>query len=434
MVNPDITMDGSQLPSNCSYVDYVGNKLYEYVAVIKLIKELATSEAARQSLFDGFMDSAAGHLIKGDVLSGIAKTARSRAADHADAAVNGSWEDTINQFGHDWFSNEYTLPWAKDGSREIYHKRVAADETQRAATAQKAADFEYALAKEKAKEFFVSLWKAIEKRWRECGILYAVATTATDAVFLVGELALGAGLSAGAMALLKSVKFTAHVSLPAITKAVGSAAKTGARVTKDTLVTVRATIGVAGSAMRKLERTYRAGDLHAEFKLDDVHAGNLMDDTQNGIKGKTDKDEPGAKPNGKYTDQQLATAKEKGIDPKWVKPDGRINWPPNDGFDGPKIMETMPKGTMLDRYGDNNGGYLAPSGTPFGKRALPANDVNRTLRQYEVLKPLDLWSGPAQPWFDQIGGGKQFMVPDNKDIDYLIQKEYLKETGSPFRD
>ncbi|MDR6671022.1 hypothetical protein J2X71_007313 [Rhizobium sp. 1399] len=34
------------------------------------------------------------------------------------------------------------------------------------------------------------------------------------------------------------------------------------------------------------------------------------------------------------TPQQLASAERLGVDPRWIKPNGEILWPPNDGFSG----------------------------------------------------------------------------------------------------
>ncbi len=39
--------------------------------------------------------------------------------------------------------------------------------------------------------------------------------------------------------------------------------------------------------------------------------------------------------------------------------------PPNDGFFGGRVIEVLPAGTRIDRYGDNDGRYFVPEGTPF---------------------------------------------------------------------
>ncbi|MBO0664609.1 hypothetical protein LQ948_18830, partial [Jiella sp. MQZ9-1] len=205
----------------------------------------------------------------------------------AERAKNGSFEDWVNQFGHDWFG--YPVPWAQDGNAKAYNERWAREETKRAETLQDAADTEYAIAKGKLKEFFVSLWHEIKRRWKECGVLYAVATTATDAAFFVGELALGAGLTAGAIKLLKSIKFMTHIS--GVASGIGGAVAETAIVTKDTLVSVTAVMGAPGSVMRRIIRTYKAGDLEAEVEELQYHSGVLREDPQKPLKDNDAPDE-----------------------------------------------------------------------------------------------------------------------------------------------
>jgi len=109
----------------------------------------------------------------------------------------------------------------------------------------------------------------------------------------------------------------------------------------------------------------------------------------------------------------------------WKQADGEWKYPPNDGFvDVPK-SETLHIGTRIDRYGDSNGRFLAPEGTPLGQRALPP-DVNLNLKRiYEVVKPLPTQSGKTTAWFDQRGGGIQYKT--SKSVQWLIDKGYLKE-------
>lgn len=79
---------------------------------------------------------------------------------------------------------------------------------------------------------------------------------------------------------------------------------------------------------------------------------------------------------------------------------------------------------------------MAPAGTPIEMRAILPTTPD-ALRSYEVVKPLPVLSGNASPWFDQVGGGMQFVSPKNglaslsidKDffsIDYLVEDGYLK--------
>jgi len=102
---------------------------------------------------------------------------------------------------------------------------------------------------------------------------------------------------------------------------------------------------------------------------------------------------------------------------------GKMMWPKNDGFQGNPEYATLKKGTMLDRYGDDTGQFLAPKGTPFDQRTLPPNYVNKQLSIYEVTRPLPVLQGTAAPsfWFNASGGGTQYMLP----IQYYLNKGYL---------
>lgn len=68
------------------------------------------------------------------------------------------------------------------------------------------------------------------------------------------------------------------------------------------------------------------------------------------------------------TVQQLASARDLGVDPRWVRSDGRIDWPPNNGFDGPPTITELQPGARFDRYGGgfqggafrDGGGFVSP--------------------------------------------------------------------------
>ena len=109
---------------------------------------------------------------------------------------------------------------------------------------------------------------------------------------------------------------------------------------------------------------------------------------------------------------------------KGVSPiNGRMMWPKNDGFQGNPEYAMLPKGTMLDRYGDDTGQFVAPQGTPFDQRALPPSYVNKPLNVYEVTQPLPVLQGTTAPsfWFNSGGGGTQYMLP----IQYYLNNGYL---------
>ncbi|WOI35372.1 glycohydrolase toxin TNT-related protein (plasmid) [Tritonibacter scottomollicae] len=132
--------------------------------------------------------------------------------------------------------------------------------------------------------------------------------------------------------------------------------------------------------------------------------------------------------------QQIATANDLGIDPRWINADGSIDWPPNDGFDGPQTITELQPGARFDRYGgrfDENGqfvdtgGYVSPTGVPFEQRSLPNSSVNRPYQEYEVLQPIpNVSSGSAAPWFGQPGGGTQYQLPMS--IESLVEQGFIR--------
>ena len=88
-------------------------------------------------------------------------------------------------------------------------------------------------------------------------------------------------------------------------------------------------------------------------------------------------------------------------------------WPLNDGFEGTPETITLQPGTMVDRYGYPTGRFVAPAGTPFEMRSLPADYYYKyPLHTYEVIKPIQVKAGVTAPWFNQPGRGIQYMFFD----------------------
>ena len=125
------------------------------------------------------------------------------------------------------------------------------------------------------------------------------------------------------------------------------------------------------------------------------------------------------------TSDQLASAKSYGVDPKWVKPDGKLDYPPNDGFLGIPENSILKPGTKIDRYGTDQGSYFSPEGTPFDQRSLPPKSSDGTYKRYIVTKPLPAQSGSTAPWFGQSGGGMQFKT--QMTVEDLVRGGYIKE-------
>ena len=96
----------------------------------------------------------------------------------------------------------------------------------------------------------------------------------------------------------------------------------------------------------------------------------------------------------------------------WVQ-NGQINWPPNDGCDGTEKSETLPQGTLVDRYGSDYGTFFAQPGTPYEARALPYDTSTLPYHIYIVAQPLTVLECRIAPWFGEPGGGEQYKAPEN---------------------
>ena|GEM_PF-2315155 len=122
------------------------------------------------------------------------------------------------------------------------------------------------------------------------------------------------------------------------------------------------------------------------------------------------------------------TMKTFGVSKEWVKADGTLRWPTNDGFEGLATLRQLKPGEIVDRFGSpEQGQFMSPIGTSFEARALPPTSIDRTYYQYKVLKPLPVQEGKVASWFDQPGGGTQYKVDDDFDIQQLIDDGYLEE-------
>ena len=85
----------------------------------------------------------------------------------------------------------------------------------------------------------------------------------------------------------------------------------------------------------------------------------------------------------------------------------------------------MQPGTLIDRYGAPTGRFVSPAGPSFGARALASPEGYENYYLYEVLKPLDVKSGPASPWFGEAGGATQYTLPGK--IEELIEQGALRQ-------
>lgn len=125
---------------------------------------------------------------------------------------------------------------------------------------------------------------------------------------------------------------------------------------------------------------------------------------------------------------------------------GSWKYPPSDGFTQTngkpdRTATRLRRGERLDRFGSVYGGFLAPAGDAYAKRALPPQNLNTRepvspcdYHVYEVKKRFTVWQGPIAPWFAQPGGGRQvkldaeFLDPgegERLNVKWLLDHGYL---------
>ena len=105
---------------------------------------------------------------------------------------------------------------------------------------------------------------------------------------------------------------------------------------------------------------------------------------------------------------------------------GKTIFPPNGGFDYGTQYKTQAKpGDQLVHYGPiGNSKHLTTPDTNPELLSLPPSN-NLELNKFIVDYPFNMTGGTAAPWFNQIGGGTQYMttVP----IWWLLDKGYISK-------
>ncbi len=77
------------------------------------------------------------------------------------------------------------------------------------------------------------------------------------------------------------------------------------------------------------------------------------------------------------------------------------------------IEIVLPKGTIVDRYGKEAGTFAFQLGTPFKMRSLLKDSLDEPYTIYEMVEHVKVIAGVRVPWFDQPGGGIQFMFDES---------------------
>lgn len=120
------------------------------------------------------------------------------------------------------------------------------------------------------------------------------------------------------------------------------------------------------------------------------------------------------------------TKGKKGED-RFYSDDDEPIYPPNDGAVGSPRTITLKAGTIVDRYGRPNGGYVSPKGTPYRDRALSRDTSPQGYYIFEVIKDIEnVQEAEVAAWFGQPGGGIQYKLPRK----IVELSKYLKEVKS----
>lgn len=109
----------------------------------------------------------------------------------------------------------------------------------------------------------------------------------------------------------------------------------------------------------------------------------------------------------------------------WLTKACRYDFPKRDGFAGTPRMIVLKPGTVIDRFGYPGGRFLAPADASYMGRAIPYDRLKMPYYRYQVARPLRVAAGKAAPWFDQPGGGIQYMT--SRRISELVASGHLKQ-------
>ncbi|ECB9828304.1 DUF4237 domain-containing protein [Listeria monocytogenes] len=270
----------------------------------------------------------------------------------------------------------------------------------------------------------------------------------------VGKGTIDNGIQAGKQAMdlrLANAKKVSEAVQKKLTKDlddIGTMAKTIQNKTKETFtLPPRDQLAFAGGGSIPEQSAAGAASIAAKKKLKDIMQN--MDNLNVKGGGKAGIIE-GAENSGKYLDdieipdnmkkwdyppskELFKKYEEVYKNPKYYNQEtGAINWPPDDGFvTGSQEVQNLSPGMRIDRYGTPDGSFLAPESDSFASRALAPHSENAPYYVYEVIDDFDITSGEIAPWFNQPGGGTQFIKYHSNGepytIEELIENEFIKQ-------
>lgn len=124
---------------------------------------------------------------------------------------------------------------------------------------------------------------------------------------------------------------------------------------------------------------------------------------------------------------------------EWYRDDGSLRWPVvdrenkirTDIIGDPEDVVLEP-GFRLDRISGNpsemdRGHHFADWDTPYEELSLPYDEAAKKRISYEVIKPLPVEKGKIAPFFDQKGGGNQYVSKGGMTIEELTFEGYIRE-------
>ena len=174
------------------------------------------------------------------------------------------------------------------------------------------------------------------------------------------------------------------------------------------------------------------GDVARKTDIEEL-GDNLIDLRRKGFEGVSEADKLKLS-SWKYAPDEELYLKYKDVfdNPKYYnQTTGEINWPGQhgdkntDGFLNGKFDEvTLKPGEKIDRYGTDYGYFASPEGISYGQRALAPGTDLKPYSVFEVLKPMKVKAGEIAPWFNETGGGIQYVLPDI--IDELLDAGIIR--------
>lgn len=87
-------------------------------------------------------------------------------------------------------------------------------------------------------------------------------------------------------------------------------------------------------------------------------------------------------------------------------------------------MDFLQPGTKIDRYGSDFGSFTSSEGIPYKMRSVAPGTDLKPYSVFEVVKPINVKAGEIAPWFDESGGGIQYLLPNT--VDELLDAGILR--------